>query len=150
MTLFKHTLIGIGSICDADCKVVFTKQYVVVCKPQQQPLITGWREPNCANIWRIALIPLPPNISTPSTGTTRAPLQEFSAYDLPRVEALVRYFHAWAIFPLRDTWLRAIKFGNYSSLPGLAYANAAKYCSSSENHHGGYLPIYTGSAVYKT
>ena len=35
MPLFKHDLVGIGSICDADCKVVFTKQAVVVYNPQQ-------------------------------------------------------------------------------------------------------------------
>ena len=44
------------------------------------------------------------------------------------MEALVRYFHAAVGFPVRDTWLRAIKCGNYSSFPGLTYANADIYC----------------------
>ena len=42
--LKKHTLIGIGRICDADGKIVFTKQAVVVYDQQQQPIITGWQE----------------------------------------------------------------------------------------------------------
>ena len=44
MPSFKHTLIGIGRICDADGKIVFTKQAVVVYDQQQQPIITGWQE----------------------------------------------------------------------------------------------------------
>ena len=44
-----------------------------------------------------------------------APQQELSAYDFQIVEALVQYFHAAAGFLVRDTWLRAIKYVNYSS-----------------------------------
>ena len=42
--------------------------------------------------------------------------------------ALVRYMHAAAGFPVRSTWLKAIKNGNFNSWPGLTYNNAAKYC----------------------
>ena len=48
--LFKHTLIIIGRICDADCKFVFTEQSIVVYDMKQQPLITGQREPNGTNL----------------------------------------------------------------------------------------------------
>ena len=41
---FKHTLLGIGKICDANCKVVFTKEAVVDYKAKQQPILSGWRE----------------------------------------------------------------------------------------------------------
>ena len=51
-----------------------------------------------------------------------------NAHDLPSVGALVRYLHACAGFPVRSTWLAAIKAGNYSTWPGLTFANAAKYC----------------------
>ena len=44
------------------------------------------------------------------------------------MEALVIYFHAAAGYPVRDTWLKAIKAGNYDSWPGLTYINATKYC----------------------
>ena len=42
--------------------------------------------------------------------------------------ALVRYLHVAAGFSVKSTWLEAIKSGNYSSWPGLTYANASKYC----------------------
>ena len=44
------------------------------------------------------------------------------------MEALVVYFHAAAGYPVRDTWLKAIKAGNYDSWPGLTYINTTKYC----------------------
>ena len=55
-------------------------------------------------------------------------MDTFSAYDLPSVEALVRFFHAAAGYPVKATWLEAIKEGYYSSWPGLTYSNASKYC----------------------
>ena len=48
------------------------------------------------------------------------------------MEALVRYFHAAAGYPVKDTWLHAIKAGNYASWPVLTYHNAAKYCPTTD------------------
>ena len=39
----------------------------------------------------------------------------------------MRYLLAAAGFLVKDTWLQAIKAGNYATWPGLAYNNAAKY-----------------------
>ena len=63
-----------------------------------------------------------------SPGVTITSLMAYSAYDLPSVEALVRYFHAAAGYPVKNTWLKAIKAGNYSKWPGLTLQNAMKYC----------------------
>ena len=51
------------------------------------------------------------HIDTP--GVSKVSLAAFSVYDLPSVEALVRYFHAAAGHTIRDTWPKAIKAGNY-------------------------------------
>ena len=51
-------------------------------------------------------------------------LNAFSAYDLPSVRALVLFFHAAAGYPVKATWLKAIKTGFYKSWPGLTYSNA--------------------------
>ena len=51
-----------------------------------------------------------------------------NAHGRPSVGALVKYLHTCAGFPVRSTWLAAIKAGNYSTWPGLTFANAAKYC----------------------
>ena len=127
------------SIYDSDFKFIFTKQSVVVYDPQQRPLIMGWREPNVPKLWRIELLLSPSNISTPPTGTTRASLQAFSAYELPSVEALVCYFHVSSGFPVRDNCIQAIKCGNYYYWIGITYTNVDKYCPSSEKTIMGHL-----------
>ena len=63
----------------------------------------------------------------PAATCYQASLGAYSAYDLPIVAALVRYLHAAARFPVKDTWLRAIKDSNYVTWPGITYNNAAKY-----------------------
>ena len=68
--------------------------------------------------------------SMPNTATI-ATLEAYSAYDLPSVEAFIRYFHAATEYPVRSTWLTAISAGNYSYWTGLTLANATNYCTSS-------------------
>ena len=36
--------------------------------------------------------------------------------------------HAASGFPVKSTWLRAIKIGNFEMWKGLTYSNASKYC----------------------
>ena len=129
---FAQTLVGIGPICDAGFTVTFSKSMVIVRDTTSQPVLTGWREPDGPKLWHFNLLPEPNDVPTPSADCRQESLAVFSAYDMPSVQALVRYFHAAAGFPVRDTWLNAIKNGNYSSWPGLTYSNAAKYCPSSD------------------
>ena len=131
---FQHSLLGIDIMCDKDCRVLFTKRRVVIYDKRSKPFLTGWRELTGSKLWHISLRPemddvepCPPNNVNPLQETT---LEAYSVYDLPSVEALVRYFHAAAGYPVKDTWLKAIKVGNYASWPGLTLANATKYCPS--------------------
>ena len=43
MPTFTNTLICVGTICDANCTVVFRKEYVTVLSPDGKPMIQGWR-----------------------------------------------------------------------------------------------------------
>ena len=61
------------------------------------------------------------------------------AYNLPRVGALVCYFHTSDVFPINSTWLADIKEVNYSTWPGLTYTNTTKYCPSAEKTAKGRL-----------
>ena len=54
---FKHTLIDVGLLCDADCKVTFTRVAVIARDSQVSPVLTGWREQSGPRLWRIALQP---------------------------------------------------------------------------------------------
>ena len=147
---FKYTLMGVGPICDANFSVLFNKDSVKICDPNRYVMLTGWREKLGTKLWRMALLPdnLDANsIITPvkaasrqypaaflaqldQADTQQATLAAYSAHDLPSVEALVRYFHAAAGFPVKSTWLKAIKAGNFALWPGLTFENASKYCPS--------------------
>ena len=116
---FKHSLVGVGTLCDADCTIVFTKSSVTVLDPQDKTILTGWRKRTGPKLWRLSFCPQHQTVAP--TGSATASLKAFSDYDLPCVEALVHYLHAAAGFPVRSTWIAAIKSGNYSSWPGITY-----------------------------
>jgi hypothetical protein len=59
--------------------------------------------------------------------------------DLPSIGALVGFYHACLGFPVKQTWLDAIKVGNCDTFEGLAYANAAKYCPDADEMILGHL-----------
>ena len=112
---FRHTLIGVGPLCDADYTVTFTRAAEIVRNARGIPVITGWRDHSRPRLWRIALQPGEANLPTMPRTANSTTLEAYSAYDLPSIEALIRYFHAVAGYPVRSTWLKGISAGNYSS-----------------------------------
>ena len=127
---FQHSHISVSNLFDADCTLVFTKSSVVVRDPRGEAILTGWREATGPKLWRFSLRPKCPPVDFP--GATTTSIQAFSTYGLSSVEALVRYLYAAAVFLVRSTWLAVIKAGNYSSWPGLTYANANAFKISSD------------------
>jgi hypothetical protein len=127
---FHENLVGIGPICDATYTVVFDDNNITIVSPTGTLVLPGWREPTGNKLWRMSLLPYAEGaqIHMDIPGVSTASLAAFSAYDLPSVEALVQYFHAAAGNPVKDTWLKAIKAGNYKSWPGLTHQNTSKYC----------------------
>eukprot|EP00804_Cyclotella_cryptica_P028661 CCRYP_008183-RA/>CCRYP_008183-RA protein AED:0.20 eAED:0.05 QI:0/0/0/0.66/1/1/6/0/1274 len=130
MPSFQHNLMGIGKLCNNNCRVVFDKTTVTVFANDGSTLLQGWREQHGAKLWRFSLIP---NQQVSPDWASQAPLA-LNARDLPSVGALVHYLHAAAGFPVKATWLAAIKAGNYASWPSLTHANASKYWR--RNHQG--------------
>ena len=59
--------------------------------------------------------------------------------DLPTIPALVGFYHACLGFPVKQTWLDAIKAGNFESFEGLTYSNAARYCPDADETILGHL-----------
>ena len=90
-------------------------------------------------LWRIVLTPTTEELPVMPDNSDQNNLRAYSAYDLPSVEALVRYFHAAAGFPFRTTWLKAIKVGNYRTCPGLTLANSTEYCLSADEKIKGHI-----------
>ena len=106
--------------------MVFKKEDVTVLSPKGEPIIHGWRKDKLPHLWRFALSTGERQKRLYTTTSQKKP-EANNVYDLPSMEALVRYMHAAAGFPVRSTWLKAIKNRNFNSWPGLTYNNAAKY-----------------------
>ena len=102
-------------------------------------MLTGWREQSVQRIWRIALQPGKSNLPKITHNANRTVLKAYSAYDLPSIEAPIRYFHAAEGYPVRSTRLKAISAGKYSSWPGLTLTKATKYCPSATATITGHL-----------
>jgi hypothetical protein len=74
-------------------------------------------------------------LASRATGTPFDP----QSLDLPSIGALVGFYHACLGFPVKQTWLDAIKAGNCDTFKGLTYSNATKYCPYSDKTIMGYL-----------
>ena len=86
---FRHTLIGVGPLCDADCTITFTRAAVIVRDARGTPVLTGWRYQSGPRLWRISLQPGKTNLPKMPHNENRTTLEAYSAYDLPSIEALV-------------------------------------------------------------
>ena len=129
----QQMLICIGLICDVGFTVTFSEDKVVVHDAANRVILPGCCDPEVPpDLWYFNLLLDPQDVPVLAATCQQASLGAYSAYDLPSVAALVRYLHAAAGFPVRDTWLRAIKDGNYETWPGLTYNNASKYCPNND------------------
>jgi hypothetical protein len=60
-------------------------------------------------------------------------------YKLPSIEPTIRYLHAAAGFPTKESWLRAIWQGNYNSWPLINVKNVAWHFPESEETQKGHM-----------
>jgi hypothetical protein len=63
----------------------------------------------------------------PSKQARKALRQANSVYDLPSTEHAIKWMHAVCGYPVKSTWLKAIKAGNYVSWSMLTEYNVQKY-----------------------
>ena len=137
---FTNNLVSIGRLCDADCSAYVNKTSVTIYDKANTPILHGYRETTGAKLWRFNLATPPPQeafaagIHQPATPETAK-----RAYDLPSIPALIAFLHAAAGYPVKSTWLLAIKAGNYATWPGLTYDLAAKYCPDTDCTHKGHM-----------
>ena len=137
---FTNNLISLGKLCDNGCTATLDKHHLIVRDGAGHTILHGKRETAGARLWRVNL-GASSNANTAGTPTRTAtaciahpytPTLAARAYDLPSTPALIAFLHATAGFPVKQTWLAAIKRGAYASWPGLTYTLAARYCPSAD------------------
>jgi hypothetical protein len=63
----------------------------------------------------------------PSKQSWKALQQANSVYNLPSTKQAIKWMHAACGYPVKSTWLKAIKAGNYVGWPMLTERNDQKY-----------------------
>jgi hypothetical protein len=105
--LVHNSLILVGQLCNNECSVTFTQDYVS-------------RDPK-SRLWRVNL----------KQNMTTKVAQYKHAHDNNNQKDLINYLHAACFSPVKSTWIKAIKNGIFLSWPGLNEHSVEKYLSKS-------------------
>jgi hypothetical protein len=125
---------SVGKTADDGTVSVFTKEGVNVFK-EEDVLITCKGEPILIGIrdshgrYQIPLMQQRGQWQPrrPSKQARKALRQANSVYDLPSTEQAIKWMHPICGYPVKSTWLKAIKAGNYVGWPMLTEQNVQKH-----------------------
>eukprot|EP00956_Cyclotella_meneghiniana_P021291 scaffold38589_cov41-Cyclotella_meneghiniana.AAC.1 len=131
---FPTSLMSVGKTADDGTISIFTKEGVtvhketdVLIKCKGEPLLVGVRDEY--GRYRIPLIQQKGQWQprTPNKRTRQALEQANSVYDLPSIEQAIKWMHAVCGYPVKSTWIKAIKASNFMGWLLLTEKNVAKY-----------------------
>ena len=122
VTIFQPGGKGVAVFDENDIKVTVTGKAV----------LQGWRE---GNLWRVPL----DNGSSAALDETQLSEAAHNLFELPSIREGIRYLHASLGFPVKSTWLKAIRAGNFAGWPLVTVENVHKYFPESEETPMGHL-----------
>ena len=140
-SLHPNSLVSIGKLADADYTTIFHPRGDGVTihakntfriKTYSKPVLQGWRDPN--GLWRLST-QRPQQVAIAQNKEETAA----NAYSLPSIPQTVRYLHAAAGFPTKDSWLKAINNRHYQSWPGNTTENVNKHFPESVETQKGHM-----------
>ena len=132
----KRSLLSVNKLSEEGYTTVFHprekgvtihKENTINITTSEPPVLTGEKS-NEAKLW---------TISTPDNRTTKEEVN--NVYSLPSIPHTIRYLHATAGHPVKDTWLDAIKAGNYVTWPGLTTTAVRKHFPESDEMQQGHM-----------
>jgi hypothetical protein len=139
--LVHNSLISVRQLCDSGCNVIFTKENAEVYKDRKS-MMSGICDQQSI-LSRVDLKEAPKTKHNPTCN---------HAHGTSNLKELINYLHATAFSPVKSTWIKAIKNGNFSSWPELTEHTTENYLSKSSATEKGHLNqqrIYTGSTQSK-
>ncbi|KAL7525440.1 hypothetical protein ACHAWF_004304, partial [Thalassiosira exigua] len=108
--------------------------------PSEKPVLQGYR---CRNtgLWRIPLKPVVHNENVDTKLIQCPPKSEAIAnvFELPSKAKQIAYYHAAAGFPVKSTWINAVRAGNYSTWQGLTVDTIRKYYPETDATQEGHM-----------
>ncbi len=136
-----NSLVSVGKLSDAGYTTIFHphREGVTVhtkntfrLKSFRKPVLQGWRDAN--GLWRVSR-----NDNKPITVSRSKKEIAATAYNLPSMMQTIRYLHAAAGFPPKDTWIKAINNGHYKTWPGITAKTVNRYFPESVETQKGHL-----------
>eukprot|EP00984_Skeletonema_dohrnii_P002295 scaffold797_cov118-Skeletonema_dohrnii-CCMP3373.AAC.10 len=131
---FGTTLLSVGKVADAGNTSIFTRTGVNVYKEEDvlilvrgEPILVGKRD--SFGRYKIPLVTQRGHVQPQRPTRTMKRRLELanSVYDLPSIEEAIKWMHAVCGFPVKSTWIKAIKAGNYQGWPLVNVKNVKKY-----------------------
>jgi hypothetical protein len=143
---FPSSLMSVGKTTNDGMISIFTKDGVTIHK-EMNVLITCKGEPILIGVrneqggYRIPLIQQRGQWQPrrPSKQARKCLHQANSVYDLPSTEQAIKWMHAVCGYPVKLTWLKAIKAGNYIGWPMLTERNVNKYYPETSEMSKGHM-----------
>jgi hypothetical protein len=137
--LWPNSLVSVGKLADADYTTIFHPQgegvavhekNTIQVKLLSKPVLQGWWDAN--GLWRLSR-----DDETPITHTSNEVAA--NVYSLPLMPQTIRYLHAAAGFPTKDSWIKAVKNGNYATWPGITVEAVNKHFPESVETQKGHM-----------
>jgi hypothetical protein len=131
---FPSSLMSVGQVSDDGTVSIFTKDGVTVHKEdnvlitcQGKPILIGIRDKH--GRYRIPLMQQKGQWQPrkPSKKARQTLCQANSVYDLPSIKQAIKWMHAVCGYPVKSTWIKAVKAGNFVGWPLLREKNINKY-----------------------
>ena len=126
--LHSASLLSLGQLCDDNCDVHLNKYKINVFKNNQK-ILQGHRNFS-DGLWDV---PIPIHIT---------PKHHYMSIIIPKnttKKELVQFYHAAMFSPTKDTFIRAIRNGNFHSWPGLTTETVIKFLTPTIATHFGHL-----------
>ena len=132
----KRSLLSVSKMSDEGYTTIFHpgEEGVTIHKKgtfnittSEPPVLKGEKE-NMGKLWTIS-----------ATDNSKKREEVNNVYSLPSIPQTIRYLHAAAGFPVKETWLDAIKAGNYVTWPGLTTTAVRKHFSDSDKTQQGHM-----------
>jgi hypothetical protein len=145
-TDFPNSLMSVGTTSDDGTLSIFDKHGVTVHKEEDvlitckgMPILIGVRDEQ--GRYRIPLTQQRGRWQPrqPKKRVTAKLLQANSVYDLPSIEQAIKWMHAVCGFPVKSTWIKAVKAGNFVGWPLLTKKNIAKYYPETDETPKGHM-----------
>jgi hypothetical protein len=139
--LRSNSLISVGKFADADYTTILHPcgEGVTVHKKNtfwlqllRKSVLQGWQDAN--GLWRLSRDKRKPIHGSRSKQEVAA-----SVYSLPSMPQTIRYLHAAAGFPTKDSWIKAKKNGNYATWLGITAKAVSRHFSESVETQKGHM-----------